>query len=65
MRYPMTFSKYKAKHAANGYTQAAKQRYEKAKAVYRLIQQGRGIWKDRDFGVLTKPKDAFEIWWDL
>lgn len=61
----MTFSQYKAKHAANGYTQGAKQRYEKAKAVYRLIQQGVGGWKDRSFGVLTKPKDAFQVWWEI
>lgn len=61
----MTFSQYKAKHAANGYTQGAKQRYEKAKAVYRLIQQGIGDWKDRSFGVLTKPKDAFQVWWEI
>lgn len=70
-KYPMTITEYRDNLAKlypdyDSNDPALSARYFKAKYVYSDIKLRNvvGKWYDRDFGILTKPEDAFSIWWD-
>lgn len=63
-KLPVTLNEYKSKHCPTHGDAFAEARYAKAKFVYSHFMD-RPDWHDRDFGKLTKPEHAFEIWWDV
>lgn len=65
-KYPMSLEQYAKKHRTAYGDIFVEARYIKAKFVYDDIKFNKSTrWKDKDFGKLTKPEDAFEIWWDV
>ena len=69
-KFLITLEQYKQKHIAKYGDIAVEARYYKAKFVYSCLKYPFDCepylrnWFDRDFGKLTRPEDAFEIWWD-
>ena len=72
-KYPMSLQEYAEKHRTKYGDIFVESRYKKAKFVYNCMRFPENTfnyphlreWHDSNFGKLTKPEDAFEIWWDV
>ena len=65
-KYPVSFDDYITKHEKAYGTEGAESRYRKACFVYSAFKftENREVakcFKD----LISKPSDAFDIWWDI
>lgn len=68
-KYPVSLEEYRDMHMLEHAGVFVEARYVKAKYVYSCLkyprENGYQTFYSNTFGKLTKPEDAFKIWWDI